>query len=102
MNLCISTHSYELMSFCELSEKQQAESRRAFDWVENIEESYGYFVYKKSVYNLWDFMRHYEFLKDEKTGREFYSHGISSWSAFNGLAVEIVNNNEAVKVAYYY
>ena len=102
MNLCISTHSYELMSFCELSEKQQAESRRAFDWVENIEESYGYFVYKKSVYNLGSFMRHNDVLTDEKTGKKFYAHGIYSWSAFNGLAVAFVDRDSAVKVAYYY
>ncbi len=102
MTLCISTHKYELLAFCELSEKQQEKARKAFDWVEDIESSYGYFVYKKEVYNLWDFFRNYQTLKDEKTGREFYTEGISSWSAFNGLAVEFINNDTAIRIAYYY
>ncbi len=102
MTLCISTHKYDILSFCELTEKQQENARRAFDWVEDIDTSYGYFVYKKEVYNLWDFFWHYTSLKDEKTGREFFTDGISSWSAFNGLAVAFVGNGEAVKIAYYY
>ena len=102
MTLCISTHKYAILSFCELTEKQQEKSRREFDWVEDIESSHGYFIYKKEVYNLWDFFRNYQTLKDEKTGREFYTEGIMNWSAFNGLAVAFVNNNEAIRIAYYY
>ena len=102
MNLCISTHKYEILSFCELTEKQQAESRRAFDWVEDIESSHGYFIYKKALYNLGSFMRHNDVLTDEKTGKKFYAHGIYNWSAFNGLALEFVHNDSAIKVAYYY
>ena len=102
MTVVTSNHKYDILSFCELTEKQQEKARIEFDWVEDIESSHGYFVYKKEVYNLRDFFRNYQTLKDEKTGREFYTEGISSWSAFNGLAVAFVDNNEAVKVAYYY
>jgi len=101
MTLCVSPHTYELLSFCELSEKQQEKARKEFDWIENIETSYGFFIYKKSLFYLDSFMQHNDFLTDEKTGKKFYAHGVDNWSAFNGLAVAFVNNN-AVKVAYYY
>ena len=101
MNLCISTHKYDILSFCELSKKQQEKARREFDWIENIETSYGFFIYKKSLFYLDSFMQHNDFLTDEKTGKKFYSHGIMNWSAFNGLALEVISNT-AVKVAYYY
>ena len=101
MNLCISNHEYELLSFYELEEKYQKRAKRAFDWIEGIEGSSGYFIYKKEVYNLGSFMRHHELLTDEKSGKKFYAHGIYSWSAFNGLAVEFVDRDSAVKVAYY-
>ena len=102
MTLCVSNHKYDILSFCELTEKQQAESRREFDWVEDIENSYGFFIYKKSLYNLGSFMRHNDVLTDARTGKKFHAHGIASWSAFNGLAVEFVDRDSAVKVAYYY
>ncbi len=101
MTLCTSNHTYKLLSFCELSKKQQAESRRAFDWVEDIDSSCGFFVYENEVYELGSFMRHNAFLLDEKTGKKFYAHGVYNLSAFNGLAVAFVNNNEAVNVAYF-
>ena len=102
MNVITSNHKYDILSFCELTEKQQEKARIEFDWIEDIEDSCGYFVYKKEVYNLRDFFRSYQTLKDEKTGREFYAHGIYSWSAFSGLAIEFVDRDEAVKIAYYY
>lgn len=102
MTLVTSNHTYELLSFYELTEKQQEKSRREFDWVEDIESSYGYFVYKKEVYHLGSFMRYKDVLTDEKTGKKFYAHGIYSWSAFNGLAVEFINNDTAIRIAYYY
>jgi hypothetical protein len=102
MTLATSNHKYDILSFWELTEKQQEKARRAFDWVEDIDSSHGYFIYKKEVYNLWDFFRNYQILTDEKTGRKFYSHGISNWSAFNGLAVQFVHNDSMLKIAYYY
>ena len=102
MTVVTSNHKYDILSFFELEKKYQRKARKKFDWVEDIESSNGYFVYKKEVYNLWDFFRNCQTLKDEKTGREFYTDGISSWSAFNGLAIAFVDNNEAVKIAYYY
>ena len=102
MNVITNNHKHEILSFCDLDEKYQRKVRKEFDWIEDIESSHGYFVYKKEVYNLRDFFRSYQTLKDEKTGREFYAHGIYNWSAFNGLAVEFVDRDEAVKIAYYY
>ena len=102
MTVVTNNHKYEILSFCELEEKYQRKARKEFDWIEDIESSNGYFVYKKEVYNLRDFFRSYQTLKDEKTGREFYAHGIYNWSAFNGLAIEFVDRDEAVKIAYYY
>ena len=102
MTLVTSNHTYELLSFYELEEKYQKKARKDFDWIEDIESYYGFFVYKKELYNLDSFMYHNDFLTDEKTGKKFYAHGIYNWSAFNGLALEFVDNNEAVKVAYYY
>ncbi len=102
MTLCTSNHVYELVSFYELEEKHQKKARKEFDWIEDLEESYGFFVYKKEVYNLGSFMRHNEFLTDEKTGKKFNAHGIYNWSYFNGLALEFVNREQAVKIAYYY
>ena len=102
MTLCISTHKYEILAFCELAEKYQRKALREFDWIEDIEESYGYFIYKKEVYNLGSFMRHNDFLKDEKSGKKFYAHGVYCWSAFSGLAIEFVDRDSAVRVAYYY
>ena len=101
MTVVTSNHKYDILSFCELTKKQQEKARIEFDWVEDIESSHGYLVYKKEVYNLWDFFRNHQTLKDEKTGREFYAEGIYNWSAFSGLAVKFVGD-EAVKIAYYY
>ena len=102
MTLCISTHKYEILSFCELTEKQQEKAVKDFDWLEDLESSYGFFVYKKELYHLGSFMRYNELLTDEKTGKKFNAHGIYSWSAFNGLAVEFINNDTAIRIAYYY
>jgi hypothetical protein len=102
MTVVTSNHKYDILSFCELTEKQQEKARKKFDWIEDIEDSYGYFVFKKEVYNLGSFMRHKDFLTDEKSGKKFYAHGIYSWGYFNGLAVEFVDRDSAVKVAYYY
>ena len=102
MTLCTSNHKYDILSFCELTEKQKEKARKEFDWIDDLEESYGFFVYKREVYSLDSFMRYNEFLTDEKTGKKFNAHGIYSWGYFNGLAVEFVNRDEAVKIAYYY
>ena len=102
MTFVTNNHKYDILSFCDLTEKQQEKARIEFDWVEDIESSHGYFVYKKEVYNLGSFMRHNDFLTDEKSGKKFYAHGIYSWGYFNGLAVEFVDRDSAIKVAYYY
>ena len=102
MTVVTSNNVYDILSFCELTEKQQEKARIEFDWIEDIEESLGYFIYKKELYNLGSFMRHNDFLIDEKSGKKFCAHGVYSWSAFNGLAVEFVDRDSAVKVAYYY
>ena len=102
MTLVTSNHKYDIVSFCELTEKQQEKAMKEFDWIDDIESSFGFFEYKREMYHLGYFVRHNEFLKDEKTGKKFYAHGIYSWSAFNGLALEFVDRDSAVKVAYYY
>ena len=102
MTLCISNHTYELVSFYELEEKYQKKARKEFDWIEDLDSSYGFFVYKKEVYNLGQFMRYNEFLTDEKTRKKFNAHGIYNWSAFNGLALEFTHNDSAVKISYFY
>ena len=102
MNVITNNHKYEILSFCELEEKYQRKARKEFDWIEDIEDSYGYFVYKKELYNLGSFMRHKDALIDEGSGKKFCAHGIYSWSAFSGLAIEFVDRDEAVKIAYYY
>ncbi len=102
MTVVTSNHVYELLSFFELEEKYQRKARKEFDWIEDIEESSGYFIYKKELYNLGSFMRHNDFLTDEKTGKKFNAHGLYGWSYFNGLALEFVDRDSAVKVAYYY
>ena len=101
MTVVTNNHKYDILSFCELTEKQQKKARKEFDWIEDIEESLGYFVYKKELYNLGSFIRHNDFLTDEKSEKKFYAHGIYNWSAFNGLAVEFVDRDSAVKIAYY-
>jgi hypothetical protein len=102
MTVVTSSHEYELLSFCELEEKYQQRAKREFDWIEDLESSYGFFIYKGEVYNLGHFMRHNDWLIDEKSGRKFYAHGVYMWSAFNGLALEFIENDSAVKIAYYY
>ena len=102
MTIVTNNHKYDILSFCELTEKQQEKAHIEFDWIEDIEDSYGYFVYKKEVYNLGSFIRHNDFLTDEKSGKKFYAHGIYSLGYFNGLAVEFVDRDEAVKIAHYY
>jgi len=102
MTVVTNNHKYELLSFFELEEKYQRKAREEFDWVKDIEESLGYFIYKKELYNLGSFMRYKDTLVDEKSGKKFCADGIYSLGYFNGLAVEFVDNNEAVKIAYYY
>ena len=102
MTVVTSNHKYELLSFFELEEKYQRKARKEFDWVEDIESSHGYFIYKKELYNLGHFMCHNNFLIDDKSGKKLYAHGVYMWSAFNGLALEFVDRDSAVKIAYYY
>jgi hypothetical protein len=102
MTVITNNHKYDILSFCELTEKQQEKARIEFGWIDDIEESSGYFIYKKELYNLGSFMRYKDVLIDEKSGKKFCADGIYSWSAFNGLAVEFVDRDSAVKVAYYY
>lgn len=102
MTVVTSNHVYNLLSFFELEEKYQRKALREFDWIEDIEESSGYFIYKKEVYNLYSFMRYKDALIDEKSGKKFCADGIYNWSAFNGLAIEFIDRDEAVKIAYYY
>ena len=47
-------------------------------------------------------MRYKDALIDEKSGKKFCADGIYSLGYFNGLAVEFVDSDSAVKVAYYY
>ena len=102
MTLCVSSHVYELVSFYELEEKYQKKARKEFDWIDDLEESFGFFIYKKEIYNLGSFMRYNDFLTDERAKKKFYAHGIYNWSVFNGLALEFVHNDSAIKIAYYY
>jgi len=98
MTVVTSNHVYKLLSFFELEEKYQRKAQKEFDWIDDIEESYGYFIYKKELYNLYSFMR----CKDVLIGKKFCADGIYSLGYFNGLAVEFVDRDSAVKVAYYY
>ena len=102
MTVVTNNHKYELLSFFELEEKYKRKARKEFDWIEDIEESLGYFIYKKELYNLGSFIRHNDFLIDEKSGKKFCADGIYSLGYFNGLAVEFVDRDSAVKIAYYY
>ena len=101
MTLCTSNHKYDILSFRELTEKQQKKARKDLAWLDDIESAFGFFEYKRELYHLGYFVRHNEFLTDEKTGKTFYAHGLYSWSAFNGLAVEFISSIE-LKIAYYY
>lgn len=102
MTVVTSNHVYKLLSFFELEEKYQRKAQKEFDWIDDIEESYGYFIYKKELYNLYSFMRYKDVLIDEKSGKKLCADGIYSLGYFNGLAVEFVDRDSAVKVAYYY
>ena len=101
MTVVTSNHVYNLLSFAELEEKYQRKAQKEFG-IDGIEESYGYFVYKKELYNLYSFMRYKDVLIDEKSSKKFYADGIYSLGYFNGLAVKFVDRDSAVKVAYYY
>ena len=101
MTLVTSNHKYDILSFRELTEKQQEKARKDLAWLDDIESSFGFFEYKREMYHLGYFVRHNEFLTDEKTGKKFYAHGIYKMSDFTGFAVKF-NSSIEMQIAYYY
>jgi hypothetical protein len=104
MTICTSNHIYQIMNFWELSEKYQKKAKNEYDFLFTDDDDMpcGFFIYKKRLFNLSNFMRHNAELKDDTTHRTFYAHGVENISCSNGYAVNVGRNGESLKVCYFY
>ena len=102
LDIITSNHDYEILHFCELSEKYQKIAIREFDYLGTMDETSGYFIYRKQLYNLSDFMRAtgevYKFGKN----REFRIDGHNGDSYFSSTIVQLDRSGESCKVARLY
>jgi hypothetical protein len=109
LDIRTSNHVYEILSFYALSDKFQKLAEKEFDYLadkdpdgEGIEDTSGYFIYRKQLYNLSDFMRAsgtvYKFGKN----RKFRVDGCTGDSYFSSTIVEIQQSEDCLKVARIY
>ena len=81
-----------LVNYYELTEKQQAQVRSEYDYMENPEDDFTGFIYHGEVYTLDQFMR-----TDDS-----YWHAVMNFTIWSGLLIHIDDTGESVVVAYYY
>lgn len=72
------------------------EERSEFDWIEEDDNSYGFFRYRGAVYCLADFMRPPHDLAEKRW------HGYMSDTYFSAVLVRFVDMGESVIVARAY
>jgi len=103
MDIVTSNRTYEILHFFELSDKFQAVARKDFDYLaDDMEETSGYFIYKKQLHNLSDFMRGSNEVYKFGKNRKFRVDGASGNSYFSGTVVEIQRSQDCLKVARIY
>ena len=100
--ISVSNHKYEILHFCELEIKYQKIACKEFDYLSDtdMEETSGYFVYRKQLYNLSDFMLHGIIYKYGNS--EFRADGIKGDSYFSAMVVEYNDTGEFIRIANIY
>ena len=87
----------ELKSLFEFSLERQQEIRADFDWMEDIEDTFGFFEYRGSVYHLANFMRVSAGTDDATQGWDGYDPD----SYFTGTLVRLCSDSDFVIVGRY-
>ena len=99
MTATIKTNSQprELKSLYEFPLKRQQEIRSDFDWMEDIEDNFGFFEYRGSVHHLANFMRVTPGTDDAMRGWD----GYEADSYFTATLVRICSDPDFVIVGRY-
>ena len=80
------------MSIFDFSPKQQQQIRNDFDWLEDLEESYGFFAYRGTIHHLANFLR-----VNAESGSDFYGwHGAEADSYFSGTLVKVLDDEQVI------
>lgn len=101
LDIVTSNHQYEILHFCELSEKYQKIAKKEFDYFDDITEISGFFIYRKQLYNLSDFVRGTGEIYKYRGGK-FRIDGHSGDSYFSATIVEINRYCDGLRVARIY
>ena len=82
----------DLLSFYELLGQWQEEARKSYDYLDDIESQYGFFVYGGYLYHMSEFMRLPE---NRETPWDDWDGGYSD-SCFSGVVVRLTEDNSQV------
>lgn len=106
LDIITSNHDYEILSFYELSDKWQQIAKKEFDYLAHspheMFETTGYFIYRKQLYNLSNFMYSSKGVYKFGKNREFRIDGHNGDSYFSSTVVQLDRNGESCKVARLY
>ena len=81
-----------LLSFYELSERWQAEARKSYDYLDDIESQYDFFVYRGRLYHLGEFMR---LSQGRETPWDSWDGGCAD-SCFSGVVVRLAEDSQVI------
>ena len=82
----------------EFSPQQQQSIRSDFDWMEDIETTYGFFEYRGTIHHLENFLRVNAGTDDATQGWD----GYEADTYFSGTLVRLTSDSEYVVVGSYF
>jgi hypothetical protein len=88
MKITTNNQPRDLLSFWDLSDKEQRQARSDFEWLEDIESDYGFFRYRGQLFHLANFTR--------SPQKGWDGHQADSY--FSGTLVRLSADCEAVTV----
>jgi len=101
LDIVTNNHQYEILHYCELSPKFQKIADKEFDYLGTMEDTSGYIVYRRQLYNLSDFMCGTGEIYVYKGGK-FRIDGHNGDSYFSSTIVEISNCGDSCRIARIY
>ena len=92
MKITTNNQPRDLLTLWDFSDKEQAQIRSDFDWLDDIESDTGFFRYRGEVFNLANF------LNQPQQGW----HGALADSYFSGTLVRLSKDGESVTVGRWF
>ena len=106
LEIVTNNRDYEILLYCFLPIKYQKIADKEFVYLDDddngMEFTSGYFIYKRQLYNLSDFMYSSEGVYKFGKNREFRVDGHSGDSYFSSTIVQLDRSGESCKVARLY